>query len=139
MEKYLLDPKASDAFTSEVMYKVVLNGIDFGLPELIWDAIDYAFGIYWNVEVGYGARPDLNSAVSSISNWLENNNIIVSIDKIVIIVNIMFDWIQQIPGAILDDDVVAIPHSFKEFERNWQLEKQSGKGKEASRLFTVCR
>ena len=29
MEKFLLDPKAPGAFTSEVMHKVVLNGIDF--------------------------------------------------------------------------------------------------------------
>ena len=48
MEKYLLDPKASNAFSSEVMHKVVLNGIDFELPENIWDAIDDAFGNYWN-------------------------------------------------------------------------------------------
>ena len=52
MEKFLLDPKAPGAFTSEVMHKVVLNGIDFELPENIWDAIDNAFGNYWNVEVG---------------------------------------------------------------------------------------
>jgi len=31
MEKYLLDPKAPGAFTSEVMHKVVLNRIDFEL------------------------------------------------------------------------------------------------------------
>ena len=54
MEKILLNPKASNAFTSEVMHKVVLNGIDFELPEHIWDAIDDAFGNYWNIEVGYG-------------------------------------------------------------------------------------
>ena len=130
MEKYLLDPKASDAFTSDVMHKVVLNGIDFELPEQIWDDIDDAFGNYWNIEVGYGGRPDLISAVSSISNWLQNVNIFFPIDKIATIVNIMFDWIEQIPGAILDEDVVAIPHSSEEFEGNWQFEKQSRKGKE---------
>lgn len=54
MEKYLLDPKAPGAFSSDVMHKVVLNGIDFELPDDIWDAIDDAFGNYWNVEVGYG-------------------------------------------------------------------------------------
>ena len=42
MEKFLLDPKVPGAFTSEVMHKVVLNGIDFELPENIWDAIDNA-------------------------------------------------------------------------------------------------
>ena len=71
MEKYLLDPKASGAFSSEVMHKVVLSGIDFELPDNIWDAIDDAFGNYWNVEVGYGGWPDFNSAVRSISNWLQ--------------------------------------------------------------------
>ena len=127
MEKFLLDPKAPGAFSPDVMHKVVLNGIDFELPEHIWDAIDDAFGNYWNVEVGYGGWPDLNSAVSSISNWLQNKQIIFSIDKIVTIVNLMFDWIEQIPGAILDDDVVAIPHNYEGFERERRLEKQSRK------------
>ena len=123
MEKFLLNPKASNAFTSEVMHKVVLNGIDFELPEHIWDAIDDAFGNYWNVEVGYGGWPDLNSAVTSISNWLQDKNIIFSIDKIVTIVNVMFDWIEQIPGATLDDDEVVLPHSFEEEEKVRQLLK----------------
>ena len=130
MEKYLVNPKASNAFTPEVMHKVVLNGIDFELPEHIWDAIDDAFGYYWNVEVGYGGWPDLNSAVSSISNWLQNNHIIFAFDKIITIVNIMFDWIEQIPGAILDDDVVVIPHSFELLEKNGILEKPNRKEKE---------
>ena len=47
MEKFLLDPKAPGAFSPDVMHKVVLNGIDFELPENIWDAIDDAFGNYW--------------------------------------------------------------------------------------------
>ena len=117
MEKFLLDPKAPGAFTSEVMHKVVLNGIDFELPENIWDAIDNAFGNYWNVEVGYGGWPDLNSAVNSISNWLQNEHIIFPIDKIVTIVNVMFDWIEQVPGAILGDEEVVIPHSYEATEK----------------------
>jgi len=54
MKKFLLNPNDPNAFTSEVIHKVVLNGINFELPEHIWDAIDDAFGYYWNVEVGYG-------------------------------------------------------------------------------------
>jgi hypothetical protein len=130
MEKYLVNPEAHDAFTSEVMHKVVLNGIDFELPEHIWDAIDDAFGYYWNVEVGYGGWPDLNSAVTSISNWLQSKNIIFSIDKIVTIVNVMFDWIEQVPGAILDDDEVVIPHEFEEEEKLRQLLKKIEKENE---------
>ena len=124
MEKFLVNPKAPDAFTTEVMYKVVLNGIDFELPEHIWDAIDDAFGNYWNVEVGYGGWPDLNSAVSSIKNRLQKEHIIFPIDKIVTIVNIMFDWIEQVPGATLDDDVVVIPHSFEAAEKTRQEMKK---------------
>ena len=125
MEKYLVNPNDSDAFTSDVMHKVVLNGIDFELPEHIWDAIDDAFGNYWNIEVGYGGWPDLNSAVSSISNWLQKKNIIFSIDKIVTIVNVMFDWIEKIPGAILDDNDVVVPHSFEETEKlRQEMKKQ---------------
>jgi len=125
MEKYLVNPNDSDAFTSDVMHKVVLNGIDFELPEHIWDAIDDAFGNYWNIEVGYGGWPDLNSAVSSISNWLQKKNIIFSIDKIVTIVNVMFDWIEKIPGAILDDNEVVVPHSFEETEKlRQEIKKQ---------------
>ena len=125
MEKYLLDPKAPGAFTSEVMHKVVLNGIDFELPEHIWDAIDDAFGNYWNVEVGYGGSPDLNSAVSSISNWLQNKHIIFPIDKIVTIVNVVFDWIEQVPRAILGDEEVVIPHSYEATEKlRQEIKKQ---------------
>jgi hypothetical protein len=125
MEKYLVNPNDSDAFTPDVMHKVVLNGIDFELPEHIWDAIDDAFGNYWNIEVGYGGWPDLNSAVSSISNWLQKEHIIFSIDKIVTIVNVMFDWIEKIPGAILDDNDVVVPHSFEETEKlRQEIKKQ---------------
>lgn len=116
MKRYLLNPKAPEAFSSDVMHKVVLNGIDFNLPEHIWDAIDDAFGNYWNVEVGYGGWPDFNSAVSSISNWLQKKHIIFSLDKIATIVDIMFDWIVQIPEAILDDNEIVFPRSFKEEE-----------------------
>jgi len=128
MEKYLVNPNDSNAFTSEIMHKVVLNGIDFELPEHIWDAIDDAFGNYWNVEVGYGSYPDLASAVNSINNWLQNKGILFNKSNITSIVNVMFDWIEQIPGAILDEDVVAIPHSFEEFEKERQIDKQIKKG-----------
>ena len=117
MEKFLLDPTGPEAFTSEVMHKVVLNGIDFDLPEHIWDAIDDAFGNYWNVEVGYGGWPDFNSAVRSISNWLQKEHIIFPLDKIATIVKVMFDWIEVVPGATLDDSEVVIPHSCEDFER----------------------
>jgi len=125
MEKYLLDPKAPEAFSSEVMHKVVLNGIDFELPAHIWDAIDDAFGNYWNVEVGYGGWPDFNSAVRSISNWLQKEHILFPLDKIATIVDLMFDWIEVVPGATLDDSEVVIPHSCEAEERiRQEMKKQ---------------
>ena len=119
MEKYLLDPKALGAFSSEVMHKVVSNGIDFELPDDIWDAIDDAFGNYWNVEVGYGGWPDFNSAVRSISNWLQKEHIIFSLDKIATIVNVMFDWIEQIPGTKRLSDSVKRLRSRNVILRNY--------------------
>ena len=136
MEKYLLDPKAPNAFTQEIMHKVVLNGINFELPENVWDAIDDAFGNYWNVEVGYGGWTDLDSAVSSISNWLKKEHIVFSVDKIADIVNIMFDWIEQIPEATLDDDEVVIPVSFKEHEEERQIMKRLAKENENPDLYS---
>ena len=125
MEKFLLNPKAPGAFSSEVMHKVVLNGIDFELPDNIWDAIDDAFGNYWNIEVGYGGWPDFNSAVRSISNWLLKEHIIFSLDKIATIVNVMFDWIEQVPGATLDDSEVVVPHSYEAIEKlRQEIKKQ---------------
>ena len=131
MYKHLVNPKASNAFSSEVMHKVVLNSIDFELPEHIWDVIDDAFGYYWNVEIGYGGWPDLNSAVNSISSWLRKEHIVFALDKIVTIVNIMFNWIEQIPGAILDDDALVIPCSSEDDERNRQKLKKLVKKNEA--------
>ena len=124
MEKFFVNPISQDAFTSETMHKVVLNGIDFELSDDLWDTIDDAFGHYWNVEVGYGGWPDLNSAVRSISDWLHKKHIIFPIDKIVTIVNVMFDWIEQVPGAILDDDALVIPRSFEANEETRQRLKK---------------
>ena len=41
------------------------------------------------------------------------------------IVNVMFDWIEKIPGAILDDNDVVVPHSFEETEKlRQEIKKQ---------------
>ena len=111
MEKFLLAPKAPGAFSSEVMYKVVLNSIDFELPQNIWDAIYDIFNYHWNVEVGYGNRPDINTAVVSVCYWSEKEDLLVSDDKIETIVKLMFDWVEHIPGVILDDKVAVETYS----------------------------
>ena len=126
MEKFLLDPKAPGAFSFDVMNKVVLNGIDFKLPDNIWHAIYFAFWNYCIVEVGYGGWPDFNSAVRSISKRFNKEYITFSIDKIETIVNVMFNWIEQASGATLDDSEVAAPHSREAIEVFWQeINKQN--------------
>ena len=48
-----------------------------------------------------------------------------SIDKIETIVNVMFDWIEQVSGATLDDSEVAAHHSCEAIEVFWQeIKKQ---------------
>ena len=59
------------------------------------------------------------------ANWLQKEHIIFSLDKIATIVNVMFDWIEQIPGATLDDSEVVVPHSYEETERlRQEIKKQ---------------
>ena len=123
MEKFLVNPNMPYAFSPEVMHKVVLNGIDFDLSEHVWDVIDDAFSYYWNIEIGFGASPDLISAVNSINGALLENNIIFPLDRILKIVEVMFDWIEQIPGVLLDDDFIVIPHSFDEAEEHCPMIK----------------
>ena len=59
------------------------------------------------------------------ANWLQKKQIIFSLDKIATIVNVMFDWIEQIPGATLDDSEVVVPHKYEEAERlRQEIKKQ---------------
>ena len=37
----------------------------------------------------------------------------------------MFDWIEQIPGATLDDDEVVLPHSFEVEEKDFYINGRS--------------
>ena len=65
------------------------------------------------------------------ANWLQKKQIIFSLDKIATIVNVMFDWIEQIPGATLDDSEVVVPHNYEETERlRQEIKKQERNLKE---------
>ena len=52
----LISPLREDAFTEAVLHKVVLNKIDFELPDEIWEVINEGFGIYWDEIIGFFAR-----------------------------------------------------------------------------------
>lgn len=110
MEKKLLSPYAPDAFTPKMMHQVVLQKVNFELPDHVWEAIDEAFAHYWNEEAGFGGWVDVFSAVEAINNGLISEQIIFPIDKVVQIVEIMFDWIELVPGVLLDDDALVIQH-----------------------------
>ena len=65
------------------------------------------------------------------ANWLQKKQIIFSLDKIATIVNVMFDWIEQIPGATLDDREVVVPHNYEEAKRlRQEIKKQERNLKE---------
>lgn len=62
---------------------------------------------------------------------MHKEQIIFPLDKIATIVNVMFDWIEQIPGAIFDDSEVVIPHNYEEAERlRQEIKKQERNLKE---------
>ncbi len=111
-----LSPYAPDAFAPETLKKVVFSKISFELTDDLWEEIDKAFAYYWNDEVGYGNIVFYNEACHSISDQLSKKNIIFSFDKICEILDILFDWIEQIPGAFLEESESEESQSFnKEF------------------------
>lgn len=112
--KKLISPLREDAFTEPVLHKVVLSKIDFELPDEIWEAINEGFGDYWNEEVGFGNHADFDDSCRFIYNHLVSAHILFPYDKLETIMNILYDFIEQIPGAFLDEDAVVIPKHHKE-------------------------
>ncbi len=96
-----LSPYAPGAFAPETLKKVVFSKISFEITEELWNEIDNAFGYYWNEEVGYGNYADYYEACHFISVQLNKRNIIFTFDRICEILDIVFDWIEQIPGVFL--------------------------------------
>lgn len=108
-----LSPYAPDAFDPETVKKVVFSKINFELSDNLWEEIDKAFAYYWNEEVGYGNVVYYNEACHSISVQLRKRKIIFPFEKICEILDIIFDWIEQIPGAVLDEESeLAVPQQF---------------------------
>ena len=77
-----------NAFSEPVLHRVVLSKIDYELPDEIWDEINEGFAYYWDEEVGIGN---------------DSAGILFPYDKLGEIMEILFDFIEQIPGAFLDD------------------------------------
>ena len=105
----IISPLMEDAFTEPVLHKVVLSKIDFELPDEIWIVINEGFGNYWNNEVGFGNYADFDDTCRSINKHLVSANILFPYDKVETIVNIIYDFVEQIPCAFLDESAVVIP------------------------------
>ena len=101
----LISPFMQGAFSEPVLHKLVLSKIDFELSDNMWDEINAGFEHYWNVEVGYGNEVYFAKACRSILSHLESKQIMLSYEHLWTILEIMFDFIEQIPGAFLDDEV----------------------------------
>ena len=109
--KEIISSFMEGAFSEPVLHKLVLSKIDFELSDEIWNEINAGFEHFWDVEVGVGNGFYFDDACQSIQKHLDSVGILFPHDKLAIILEIMFDFIEQIPGAFLDDDEVVIPEN----------------------------
>lgn len=100
----LISPYSEEAFSPGTMEKVVRNQIDFELSAGIWKIIDEAFSAYWNDEIGLGEIVYYDEALEFISGYLKDELVLFPYMHLSTIVNIMFDWIVQIPGVLINDE-----------------------------------
>ena len=107
--KELISPLMEGAFSEPILHRVVLSKIDFELPDEIWDEINEGFAYYWDEEVGFGNDVFFVDACVSIQKHLDSTGILFPYDKLEQIMEILFDFIEQIPGAFLDDSAIVIP------------------------------
>ncbi len=98
-KKTFVSPLRPDAFTQKVFYKEIQSKIDFTLPPKIWEDISDGFSFYWNIEVGLGQPFSLYDACNSVDDYLRRCNILFPFDNLVDIIDIMLNFIDQIPGA----------------------------------------
>lgn len=112
--KELISPLIEDAFSEPVLHRVVLSNIDFELPDEIWYEINEGFSFYWDEEVGFGNDVYFDSACQSIQKHLNSVGVLYPYDKLGIILEILFDFIGQIPGVYLDESDIVIPKQRKE-------------------------
>lgn len=107
--KEFISPSMEGAFSEPVLHRVVLSKIDYELPDEIWDEINEGFAYYWDIEVGFGNDVYFGDACVSIQNHLHSVGILFPYEKLEQIMDIIFDFVEQIPGAFLDDSAIVIP------------------------------
>ena len=96
------------AFSEPILHKIVLSKIDFELSDEIWGEINAGFEHYWDVEVGVGNSIYFAEAYRSILTHLELKGILLPYEQLWAILEAIFDFIEQIPGALIGDDDALI-------------------------------
>ena len=100
----MISPLQKGAFCATVIFKVLQQRLDFPLSEDMWEDINEAFGIYWDVEVGLGNLFDIESMFISIKHQLMRRGRLFPDERLWRVVNEIYDFISQIPGVVLPAD-----------------------------------
>ncbi len=110
-----ISPLHKNAFSEPILHRVVLSKIDFELSDNIWKDINDEFEFYWNHIAGVGNIATCDEACDWICHYIELEMVPITLDKVVTIVNIIWDFIEQIPGVLLNDeeDTVNTPEDEK--------------------------
>ena len=100
----MISPLQRGAFCETVIFKVLQQRLDFPLSEDMWEDINEAFSIYWDVEVGLGNLFDIDCMFISIKNQLMRRGRLFPDERLWRVVNEIYDFISQIPGVVLPAD-----------------------------------
>lgn len=88
--------------------KAVYNRIDFELSEDIWEEIDEAFRQYWNNVIGKFGEIGPYGTVNFIADYLKKRHILFQFEKIITIVDIIWDFLEM-TGGFLSEENPFIP------------------------------
>ena len=80
--------------------RAVYNRIDFELPEETWKEINDAFCTCWNEVIGFGNEVDSIEVKNYIADWLRKRQILLLENRLVHILDIMFDYIKMVGGFL---------------------------------------
>lgn len=98
----LINPKAQDYINPRVIKSVIESHIGHELEPRFWKAFNEAFGNCWNYEIGKDNWIYEGQIAQSVYNQLAEKRILVNYGYIEKLCNIAFDFIAEIPGAVLD-------------------------------------
>lgn len=98
----LISPYQEYAFTDEVLHEVANQSLGFFLPDETWSYIERAFAHYWDEEVGLNGVTCEDYMYLSIRQQLIDKMVLFPDELLSKVVTGLYDFIMEIPGAILD-------------------------------------